>query len=385
MGTTRPPKLIMQPELFTKENIQTLQFPRTEDGDYARRYLPPLMADPQRYIRNVYDTQLMAARVEDVILPITISGFHPDNSYIVSPYSHYVSYGGFEEVQRLKNPPVEALIKLILVPLAGYLRRSEMNKVVYVNNWLFSTNLYPPINSGQVTSLCQALLEWFPDRAIVFRSVDQFRNPHIYQTLVALGYEMLLSRQVWYLDPAHGLSLKVHREDMRAVRKNGHVESDELHDDEIARGVELYNKLYLEKYSHFNPQFTVEFLRRARDEKWLHIRTIRRDGKLNAILGYLIRDGVMTPPLFGYDTSLPAAYALYRHLTAMTMRAADEQKLLLHDSAGVGKFKKKRGARPVIEYNAVFTKHLPLKRQRPWKLIRAISEYAIPYFKKMDF
>ena len=375
----------MKPELFTRENSETLQFPSTADGDYARRYLPPLMAAPQKYIRNIYDTQVMVAGVGDLMLPITVAGFHPQNSYIVSPYSHYVSYGGFEEVKRLKNPPVEALIKLILVPLAWYLRRAELNRAVYVNNWLLSTNLYPQLDSAQLTALCRVLPEWFPDRAIVFRSVDQFRNPHIHGTLEALGYEMMLSRQVWYLDPALGMSLKVHREDMRAVRKNGHVEGDELHDDELARGVELYNKLYLEKYSYYNPQFSVEFLRQARDEKWLTIRTIRRDGQLNGIMGYFVRNGVMTPPLYGYDTSLPAADALYRHLTVMTMRTAAEQNLLLHDSAGVGRFKKKRGAQPVIEYNAVFTKHLPPRRQGPWRLIRKISEYAIPYFKKMDF
>ena len=46
--------------------------------------------------------------------PITVSDFHPDNSYTVSPYSHYVSYGGYEEVKHLNNPPVEALIKLLM-------------------------------------------------------------------------------------------------------------------------------------------------------------------------------------------------------------------------------------------------------------------------------
>ena len=44
-------------ELFTRENIQALLFPSTEDGEYARQYLVPLMSgDPQTYIRNVYNT-----------------------------------------------------------------------------------------------------------------------------------------------------------------------------------------------------------------------------------------------------------------------------------------------------------------------------------------
>ena len=376
----------MKPELYTRENISTLVWPSTPDGDYARRYLTPfIMNGPQKYIKNVHNTKMMAVKVGDVLLPITVTDFHIDNSYSCSPYSHYVSYGGFDEVKRLQNPPVEALIKLILYPVAWYFRQAELDRVVFVNNWLISTNLYPPIEADQLKVLSEALPKWFPDRAIIFRSVDQFRNSHLHQTLERLGYEMMLSRQVWYLNPEYGLSLKVHREDMRAVRKNRHIQNDELSDDEVGRGLQLYNMLYLEKYSYFNPQFTEDFIRLARDEKLLEIKTIRLDGKLNALMGYLTRNGVMTPPLYGYDTSLPQETALYRHLTVMTMREAMEKKLLLHDSAGVGRFKKKRGARRVIEYNAVFTKHLPRNRQLPWKIIRKISEMAIPVFEKNNF
>jgi hypothetical protein len=259
-----------------------------------------------------------------------------------------VAYGGFEEIKRLKHPPVEALIKLVMYPLAWYLRQTEFDKAAYINNWMMPTNLYPSIESDQIKALCAALPKWFPDRAIVFRSVDSFRNPQLYQTLKALGYKMVLSRQVWYLDPVRGVSLKVHREDIRAARKNGHVESAELRDEEIARGIELYNKLYTEKYSRYNPQFTTDFLRRMRDENLLNIKTIRKDGKVNALMGYFVRNGVMTPPLYGYDTGMPKDNALYRQLTVMTMREAYERGLLLHDSAGVGKFKKKRGTCRVI-------------------------------------
>jgi hypothetical protein len=360
--------------------------PPTSNGDYARRYLVPLMQNgPQKYIRNVHNTQMMIARVEDVVFPVTVTDFHPDNTYTVSPYSHYISYGGFEEVQRLNNPPVEWLIKLLLQPLASYFRRSDFDRAALVNNWLVSTNLYPSITKAQLDVLTEALPIWFPDCAIVFRSVDTFRNPLLFDVLQKQGYEMMLSRQVWYLDPAYGLSLKVHREDMRAICKNGHLQSDKLSDDEIGRCLRLYEMLYLEKYSHFNPQFTEEFIRLAHDEKLLKIITLRRGEKINAVMGYIERNGVMTPPLYGYDTSLPQETALYRHLTVLTMQEAMEKKLLLHDSAGVGKFKKKRGAHSAIEYNAVYTKHLPAWRQRPWKLVKAISKYAIPYFQKNDF
>lgn len=378
---------MIQPELFTRENIHMINWPSTADGEYARNYLLPIMEDPQRYIRNVHNTQLMLAKVGDVIIPITATDFHPDNTYTVSPYSHYVSYGGFEEVKHLENKPVEALIKLIMNPAAWYFRQAELDKVVFVNNYLLSTNLYPSISGEQISALSEALPQWFPDRVIIFRSVDQRKNPHIIEALKRKNYEMVLSRQVWYMDPAEAARTRQYKEDVRVLRKHGYevVNGKDLSDDDLHRAMHLYNLLYLEKYSYYNPQFTFEFLKLARDKGALHLRALKRDGKMNAVMGFFIRNGAMTQPLFGYDTSLPQDEGLYRLLTLITLQEGLQRNLLVHASGGVGKFKKIRGGRSVIEYNAVFAKHLPAWRQRPWKLIKAISKYMIPYFQKMDF
>ncbi len=320
-----------------------------------------MMDGAQKYIRNVYNTQLMLAKVDDVIIPITTSDFHPDNTYTVSPYSHYVSYGGYEEVKHLNNPPVEALIKLIMRPVAWYFRQAELDKVVYVNNYLLSTNLYPSVNSDQISALTEALPKWFPDRVIVFRSVDQRKNPHVYEALEKNHYEMVLSRQVWYMDPVEASHTRQYKEDVRVLRKHGYeiVDGRDLSDDELARSLDLYNMLYLEKYSYYNPQFTFEFMKLARDEEILHLRALKRDGKINAVMGFFIRNGAMTQPLFGYDTSLPQEEGLYRLLTLITLQEGMKRNLLVHASGGVGKFKKVRGGKSVIEYNAVFSNICP--------------------------
>ncbi len=376
------------PPLFTKENIHTLQFPSTADGDYARRYLIPMMTDdPQKYIRNIHNTQLMAVKIDDVILPITITDFHPQNTYTVSPYSHYVSYGGLEEVKHLNSPLAEVVVKAVMKPVGWYFRYSELDKVVFVNNYLLSTNLYPSVNSEQLSAVSEALISQFPDRAIIFRSVDQKKNPHIYQTLEELGYDLVLSRQVWYMEPVAALKTRQCKEDVRVLKKAGYdvVSGKNLSDDELHRAVQLYELLYLQKYSYYNPQFTFEFLKLARDEDTLHMYGLKKDGQLNAIMGFFVRNGAMTQPLFGYDTSLPLEEGLYRLLTLVTLQEGVKRGLLVHASGGVGKFKKVRGGESVTEYNAVYTKHLPRKRQLPWKLIQAVSKAATPYFKKMDF
>ena len=125
----------LKAELFTHATIDAIDWPETENGDYARRYLLPLILDgPQAYIRNVHNTEMMAVKIGETILPLTVTDFHSENTFTCSPYSHYISYGGYEEVQRLKNPPLEGLIKLLLHPLAFYFRQSNFDRVVYVNN-----------------------------------------------------------------------------------------------------------------------------------------------------------------------------------------------------------------------------------------------------------
>jgi len=378
----------MNAELFNRENIDSLHWPSTTDGEYARNYLLPMIQDgPQKYIHNVHNTEVMVAQVDETLLPITVTDFHPENTYTVSPYSHYISYGGYEEVRHLENPPVEALIKLALHPVAGWLRRNDFDRVVFVNNWLLSTNLYPSITATQLEVLSEALIRRFPDRAIVFRSVTESRDPHIRQTLEARGYDLVLSRQVWFMDPEEARRTRQYKEDVRVLRRHGYevVGGTSLSDDDLRRAVELYNLLYLEKYSYYNPQFTESFLRLARDKGTLTLRGLRRDGKLNGIMGYFARNGLMTQPLFGYDTALPQDEGLYRLLTLVTLQEGLARGLMVHASGGVGKFKKIRGGRSVTEYNAVYTKHLPRKRQRPWQVIQQMGDWMIPYFKKMDF
>lgn len=362
-------------------------FPPTTDGDYARRYLAPILArGAQTFVRNVHNTQMMIARVDDVILPVTVTDFHLDNTYTVSPYSHYISYGGYEEIRNLNNPAIECLVRLILQPIASHFRRNDFDRVAFINNWLLSTNLYPAMSETQIEVAAEALKERFPDRAIIFRSVDAYRNPLLFDVLQRHGYEMMLSRQVWYMPPEVATRMRQFKEDARVLRNHGYeiVENKSLTDADLTRILDLYEMLYLKKYSYFNPQFTLEFLKLARDEETLHLRALRRDGRIDAAMGFFVRNGVMTQPLFGYDTSLPEQ-GLYRLLTLITLREGLQRGLLVHASGGVGKFKKVRGGTSTIEYNAVYMKHLPKRRQRPWRLIKGISKYAIPYFQKNDF
>lgn len=376
-------------ELYDRANLAALDWPATPDGEYARRYLTPFIeTGPETYIANAH-TELQVLKVGEAILPITPTVFHPDNSYVCSPYTHYVSYGQ-QEFATLDNAPVEAALRLLFRPLAWYFRRSHLDRVAYANNWLLSTNLYPLLRAEQVTAALRFLVEAFPDRAVVFRSVDAAHNGVVYAALRAAGCRMVFSRSIYYQDvPSPQVQRRSHyRRDLKHFARSPYevVDGEQLSPADAPRLVALYNDLYLRKYSHYNPQFTVDFIQLCRRERLLEIKALRRDGRLDGVLGYFTRRGVLTPPLFGYDTRLPQSLGLYRLISTLTALEGERLGALVHFSAGVGSFKRARGGVNAIEYNAVYDAHLSPSRRRPWALLHALMErVAVPIITKYGF
>jgi hypothetical protein len=379
----------MNIQLFDASNFGALDWPSTPDGDYARRYLLPFIENgPETYIANAH-AQVRVLRVGEVVLPVTLAEFRLDNTYVCSPYSHYVSYAT-EEFRHLKNPPVEAMLRLLFGPLGAYLRWAQFDRVVLVNNWLLSTNLYPDLSAEQVRSALGFLIDAFPDRAIIFRSVEREHNPVLDATLRAEGCRLVFSRSIYLQDPASPSvrDKRDYKQDLKLLEHTPYtvVEGDELAPGDAARVVELYNLLYLIKYSYYNPQFTEAFIKLALAERLLTLKALRHDGRIDGVLGYVERGGLMTAPLFGYDTGLPQALGLYRMLSALMTLEGERRKKLVHLSAGVGGFKRARGGVPALEYNAVYDAHLPAGRRRAWALVQQLLDrLAVPVILKRGF
>ncbi|HVY71025.1 MAG TPA: GNAT family N-acetyltransferase, partial [Verrucomicrobiae bacterium] len=83
--------------------------------------------------------------------------------------------------------------------------------------------------------------------------------------------------------------------------------------------------------------------------------------------------GTTSVPFIGYDTSLPQELGLYRVLVTMLLQRTAEEKLLLNYSSGAGDFKRRRGGEPVIEFNAIYTRHLPARRRAMFAALRELS------------
>jgi hypothetical protein len=386
----------MNVSLFDRSNIADLRWPLTPDGNYARRWLLPFIKNgPQTYIANV-QTDLRALKVDSVILPLTMGRYHPANSYVCSPYNHYFAYGA-EEFGKLNNRPLEISLRALLWPLFQLYRHTGFDRAVLVNNWLLSTNLYPKLTAGQAQTATQFLAAKFPNRPIVWRSVDGLGNPDLLRSLIRMGCLPVFSRMVYYQD-ACGKQLlrkKQVKIDLSKYRKTPYqlLDDSRLSAADAPRLAELYRLLYIDKYSHFNPQFTEAFFRLALTNKLLTFKAFRaeentgqKSGDIDAVLGYFSRNKIMTQPVFGYDTHLPQTLGLYRLLSTQVLLDGIAHKRLINCSAGVGEFKRLRGGQAAPEYNAVYLQHLPARKQWPWRLLKIVLDgVAVPIIEKYGF
>lgn len=356
-------------------------------GEYARSYLLPLLEHGTLSMFANVQTELLIVTVDGIPLPVTVNDAQYDNSYVCSPYTHYVSYAR-QELSMLKKPWLEKGLSLLLRSIGTCLRAVHMNRVVQINNWLLSTNLYPTLTQLQIEQVQQAVNARYPRHVIIWRSLNEVTTPMLWHTLHNMGSRFIPSRQIYLLHPATIPSkarwiIKRDRKLMDTFHYTV-VRPDEWNADDIPRMLELYQMLYIEKYSIHNPQFTTDFLQLALEQGTLQLYGLRTEGRLDAILGFFARDGVMTTPLFGYDTSLPAETGLYRMLSVLLIELATERGDLLHESSGVGQFKRNRGAYGALEVSAVYDegRALPI-RCCWWMLEQLLYRIGVPLIHKL--
>lgn len=378
--------------LFSPAQYNQIPWPATADGDYARRVLVPLLRDgPLAYIDNA-DVELRLALSGDVVLPLTPGNPHPRavNSYVCSPMTHYVDYAQREvELELSDRPLLRRLFPALLERFRPLLRRGHFEEALLVNNWLLSTNLYPPLESATLAALCESLVAAFPQRAIVFRSVNTLLGAEMGARLRALDFYPVFSRQVYLFDPRDWRSRrkKALKKDRALARRSSYrwEAGETVTPDEIPRLLELYQRLYIDKYSAYNPQFNQRFVETALEQGWLTFFVLRQDRQIDAVLGFVERAGVMTAPFIGYERSLPLETGLYRLITLKLTEEAIERGLILHRSSGAAAFKRHRGSIVASEYNYVYDRHLPPQRRLPWRLLHILSGSLVtPLMREME-
>lgn len=339
-------------------------------------------------------TRLQLLDTGDHLMPVSINdgGEGAAYCYVVSPLTAYTGYADYE-LGQLRRPWLAAALRPLVRGLGGWLSRAAIDRIVQVNNWLLSTNLYPPGWDGRdLPAITRLLADTWPDHAIGFRSLNRHSNGGLIDRLQALGYLAVPSRQVYLFDGSQGaaapyLRRRDSRNDARLLARTGYtrVPGEALDDADLPRLEQLYNLLYLEKYCPLNPHFTADWMRAGQREGWLRLTALRSPaGSIDAVLGWFATGDVLTTPVVGYDTALPRPLGLYRLVSQLTLEEAARRRCLLNMSAGAAGFKRLRGGQPEIEYSLVLVDHLPRPRQRAWRALASVLHaVGVPLMRKL--
>lgn len=371
-------------ELFDSNTIEQLIWPNSEEGLFAKKLLIPLVKDgAAAYFHNI-KTEMMVLKVDDLVLPITINDFESDNSYVCSFYNYYIGLGSIN-ASTIKNKLLRYLTTKFLMSLGIILKLGNIDKIVSVNNWLFSTNLYPKLNDSQILSIREFIQQKFPKHAIVFRSINKVDKNSPLNTLRNSKFHLIASRQIFLNDTKETtfFESRLFKGDLKLLKKTDYILDDLKNDFESTKILSLYNEIYLDKYSKLNPQLNEKFVKLLIQHQIFNFKTLQKNDRIDGVIGYYSAHGVMSSPFFGYNTKVPQQANLYRLLSTVLTLEAKNKKQLYNQSSGASFYKSIRKANPTIEYSAVYIKHLSLSSRFMWKTLKVvINTFGIHWMKK---
>jgi hypothetical protein len=334
-------------------------------------------------------TQVSYVGAGDYRMPVTVNSSEPDNTWICSPHTAYARYA-IEELERFGHPMLTKPLGRLCHFAGRYLWNSRIDDAVAVNNWLLSTNLYPPSDGIALRNWISEATQRWPTHAIWFRSLNPRYTQDWIKELIDAGCVLIPSRQVYLydritLDARHPQNLW---RDMRLLKTSQMEESPSRYwtSLDFERAAELYAQLYLKKYSSLNPDYSAAFLRIWSEARLLDLNGFRDcDGILQAVIGLFSSEDTITAPIVGYNTAEPQRRGLYRLLTASVFRSAALTGRRINLSAGAAEFKRLRGGVGTIESSAVYMRHLPKSRQRAVTVLAFLARrIGEPFMKRFE-
>lgn len=250
----------------------------------------------------------------------------------------------------------------------AWLDATQADRIVFVNHPLLSTSLWGGWMGEGLQDALAVLRARFPDRAFAFRSLNDWSEATLTDRLRAAGARLVPSRVIWTVDDVadEWLRKRDARRDRRLIAAGGYRidQPDRLSDPEWTRVRDLYRGLYLERHSRHNPDYTEAFLRAGMASGFLRFQLLRQaSGRIMAFVACARSGGILSSPLLGYDLARPQEEGLYRMAMLLPGLEAAREGLRVNHSAGAGSFKRFRGARPWLEYTAIFDAHLPAWRR----------------------
>lgn len=376
-------------KLYNVDTIDEVAWDHYHNGKISRNYLLPLIKEgTQCYFDNIH-ADVMLLSIRNYLLPLVINRESTFNSYVCSPSSLFIEYAA-QEVASIGRPWIRKNLSFLINQLKKILKKGDVDKIVYVNNWLLATDLYPPLNARDIQTIVAVLKYRFPDHVIAFRSINGFKNRKWPSYFESQGCDLVPTRQVFYFDSSdeNTVRSRMFKSDLKVLRDSHYqiLEAHHVEDEKIPRLVELYRALYIDKHSTLNPQLNASFFRRMIQLGLMNLKVLKSNDQIDAVVGYYECDGEMTSPIFGYDTKLPQELGLYRQISTLINLEAVNKKFLLNQSSGAASYKRLRRAKGEIDYMAVYHRHLPLKRRIPWQILRSMMrQVGLRIIQRYDF
>ncbi len=369
--------------VYPSDKINLIQWDTVYNGEQIRIYFEALQKRGTRYFIENTNHPWGLLQIGKHILPYTEGKRSTEKyTYLASMLSQYFDYTQEEVLKNDKYNKNQKRLARFILPIGRWLGAiMGMENVIFVNNYLISTNLYPCTKEFRIPLLIKKLKEHFPSKAIIFRSVNALSDALLLEQLQQEGGTALVCRQLYMMDPATGkykkkrpyvMDKKLSEKTMGLVWKKAATFSEE----ERKTAIEQYRSLYLKKYSALNPHYTEAFLDIALQSGLLEYYLLmdENDGQVRAVQAVACRNRIVTTPFIGYDLNSPKSMGLYRLMNHQLMQLTIDNNYILNMSSGAAKFKKQRGGLPYFEYHVVIHGHLGRLRQLVWKILHYCSE-----------
>lgn len=355
--------------IYDRNDFHSLQFENEQD---SHRVVRELMSDNSvNFVSNV-NTTIVAMGDNNDLWPLSVNHTEYNNALICSPYTTYVIYP-LDELKKFKKIWIKAAILLNAAIMSVLCRLTRFNQIVQVNNNLNSLIKHPKKFIQLIPKLTEKIIQKYPKHAITFFRVNDVLDIEFLKALKQYGYLIFPDRSAHVFFPKTGVMQRSHaKRDISLLRKSSYdiVPHEALTIDDATRLAELYQSLFVEKHSQYNPKYTPLYFQQAIRHHWHHYTALRNsEGRIDAFISWFDTENTMTCGPLGYDSDVDRKMGLYRQLVALCLQRADQNDMIFNMGGGSDEFKSNRGSTPTLEYTAVYYKHLPFYRKISWKIL----------------
>lgn len=363
--------------LYSKEDIGTFNFPKNEYGEYLETILNKNVED---LLLNAKGKTYILVLDDNTFIPIFVAEKSKNSTYLVSLYSHYILYAK-EELRELNNKMLEFIGNCFLDLIGLFIKPCKIDDVVYINQQLVSSNLYPDINFDftVIDEINNFLAKKFPKKIICWNSINEITTSKLYQEMKKTNMLFLPSRSIYVYKKFQDKLSKDTKRDMNLMKKTPLVlkKLDDTNFDAL-QIQKLYTYLYIDKYSKFNQIYTQEYIKQTYLNKFIKYHGLFDNDEIVGVVGSMVIDNTTATPIVGFDTSRDLKDGIYRILMLTAYQEARDNNRIYHCSAGASSFKRNRQAQNVFEFRVIhFSKTTTFLQRNTLKTIAYFFEKIV--------